>query len=230
MRIYGYLRASTKEQDAKRAKKSLEDFARAENKKISAWFIENESGATLQRPELFRLLDISNAGDVILVEQIDRISRLNTDDWEKLKFTIKQKNICIVSLDLPTSHQLIQHNDDEFTQRMVSAVNSMLLDMLAAISRKDYTDRRRRQSEGVKKARENGKYRGRQINHKLHENISILLQSGKSYSEIVTLLSCSRSTIAKISKNEQGKSLESESRAINDTNELKLERQHIDEI
>ena len=34
-------------------------------------------------------------------------------------------------------------NGDEFTGRMFDAINGMLLDMLAAIARKDYTDRRR---------------------------------------------------------------------------------------
>ena len=40
-RIYGYLRASTKEQDATRAKKSLEDFSQRSSQKVSGWFVEN---------------------------------------------------------------------------------------------------------------------------------------------------------------------------------------------
>jgi DNA invertase Pin-like site-specific DNA recombinase len=40
----------------------------------------------------------------------------------------------------------------------------MMLDMLAAVARKDYEDRRRRQSEGIAKAKKEGKYRGRPIN------------------------------------------------------------------
>jgi DNA invertase Pin-like site-specific DNA recombinase len=44
---------------------------------------------------------------------------------------------------------------------MLRAVNNMMLDMLAAIARKDYEDRRRRQMEGITAAREKGKYRGR---------------------------------------------------------------------
>lgn len=38
----------------------------------------------------------------------------------------------------------------------------MLLDMLAAIARKDYEDRRRRQAEGISKAKSEGKYRDRE--------------------------------------------------------------------
>ena len=56
-RVYGYLRASTKEQDANRAKDSLLHFAKDKNLNISCFFLENESGATLNRPELFRLLE-----------------------------------------------------------------------------------------------------------------------------------------------------------------------------
>ena len=84
-RLYAYLRASTKEQDADRAKQSLKAFAAEVDRDISAWFVENESGSTLKRPELFRLLDIAQKGDVLLVEQVDRISRLNSENWEILK-------------------------------------------------------------------------------------------------------------------------------------------------
>ena len=35
----------------------------------------------------------------------------------------------------------------------------MMLDMLAAVARKDYEDRRRRQAQGILKAEAQGKYR-----------------------------------------------------------------------
>ncbi len=91
---------------------------------ISAFFTENESGATLQSPELFRLLEIAQ----------------KDDDWDSLKSIIKAKGLRVVSLDLPTSHQFAVVND-EFTGRMLSA-----------IARKDDEDRRRRK-EGIIKAR-----------------------------------------------------------------------------
>ena len=75
-----------------------------------------------------------------------------------------------------------------------------MLDMLATVARKDYEDRRRRQSEGISKAKDSGKYKGRTINPKLHETIAALLSAGKSYTDIVNLLGCSRSTISKIRK------------------------------
>jgi DNA invertase Pin-like site-specific DNA recombinase len=199
-RIYGYLRASTKEQDANRAKRALESFAAVSGQVISGWFVENESGATLKRPELFRLLDIAKCGDILLVEQVDRISRLNTQDWELLKSLITGKGIMIVALDLPTSHQSMNANSDEFTQRMLTAINSMMLDMLAAVARKDYEDRRRRQSEGIAKARASGKYKGRPKNTALRRNIAALLRDGCSISEIVENLKCSNKTVIDVKK------------------------------
>ncbi|WP_239986598.1 MULTISPECIES: recombinase family protein [Arenibacter] len=199
MRVYGYLRASTKLQDAERAKNELKDFADKKGIKVSFWFTENETGSKLDRPELFRLLEITEPGDVLLVEQIDRISRLNAKDWETLKSVISDKGIKIVSLDLPTSHRLID-SSDEFTERMLSAINSMLLDMLAAVARKDYEDRRRRQAQGVQKAKQQGKYKGRPENIELQNKIEGLLRDGKSYNYIQNLLGCSRHTISKVNK------------------------------
>lgn len=198
-RVYAYLRASTADQDALRAKGQLVDFAKKHNLKISAYFIENESGATLKRPELFRLLDVAEESDVLLVEQVDRISRLNSKAWSLLKQQILVKGIQVVSLDLPTSHQFIKQND-EFMQRMLQAINAMMLDMLAAISRKDYEDRRKRQAQGVQKAKELGKYKGRPVNLILHSKIKELLLDGKSYTSIQRLLGCSRHTISKVKK------------------------------
>jgi len=199
MRVYGYLRASTKDQNAERAKLDLINFAKSKKIKISSWFTENESGTKLNRPELFRLLEIAESGDVLLVEQIDRISRLNTQDWETLKRIITSKGIRIVSLDLPTSHQFVT-TLDEFTNRMLDALNSMMLDMLAAIARKDYEDKRRRQAQGVQKAKKLGRYKGRPENMVLQSKIEGLLLDEKSYSYIQDLLGCSRHTISKVSK------------------------------
>ena len=56
MFIRAYLRASTSEQDASRARSALEAFAKVRGLRIAGRYIENESGAKLHRPELFRLL------------------------------------------------------------------------------------------------------------------------------------------------------------------------------
>jgi DNA invertase Pin-like site-specific DNA recombinase len=153
MFVRAYLRASTSDQDANRAHDQLQAFAAERGLTIAAWYVENESGAMLARPELFRLLGDAHPGDILLVEQVDRLSRLTAADWERLKAELTARRMRVVVLDLPTSWMMATNAGDEFTVRMFEAINGMLLDMLAAVARKDYVDRRRRQAQGQAKAK-----------------------------------------------------------------------------
>ena len=199
MFVRSYLRASTSEQNATRARAQLEDFAAERGLTIAASYVENESGAKLARPELFRLLADCRPGDVLLVEQVDRLSRLTEGDWRKLRTEIEAKQVRIVALDLPTSWSLATHAD-EFTGRMFGAINAMLLDVLAAVARKDYDDRRRRQTQGQAKAKADGVYRGRQEDRARNDGIAAMLRAGSSYSQIQAATGCGRATVAKIAK------------------------------
>jgi DNA invertase Pin-like site-specific DNA recombinase len=192
-----YLRASTDEQDASRAEAALEDFAAERSLKVVGTYRENESGAKLARPELFRLLADSKPGDVLLVEQVDRLSRLTDGDWQKLRAEIKARQIRVVALDLPTSWT-VGTATDEFSTRMFDAINGMMLDMLAAVARKDYEDRRRRQKEGQVKAKADGAYKGRAEDVKRNNGIAMMLANGMSWSKIQATTKCSRATVAKI--------------------------------
>jgi DNA invertase Pin-like site-specific DNA recombinase len=196
--VRAYLRASTDDQDANRARDQLKAFAAERGLEIVAWYTENESGAKLARPEMFRLLADAHDGDILLVEQVDRLSRLTEADWQKLKAELDSRHIRVVALDLPTSWMMAAKVVDEFTARMFEAINRMLLDMLAAVARKDYTDRRRRQAQGQDKAKMEGRYKGRQEDVKRNQEIAKMLASGTSWSSIQDATGCSRATIARI--------------------------------
>jgi DNA invertase Pin-like site-specific DNA recombinase len=198
--VRAYLRASTDEQDAARAKDQLRAFAAERGLEIVAWYTENESGAKLARPELFRLLADAHRGDILLVEQVDRLSRLTAADWETLKAELTAKHIRVVALDLPTSWMMATANRDEFTGRMFEAINGMLLDMLAAVARKDYDDRRRRQAQGQAKAKAAGLYKGRPEDTERNAGIAAMIEAGASWTSIQNATGCSRATIAKIAK------------------------------
>lgn len=202
MYIFGYLRASTSEQNAKRAQNALQNFVTDKGCRVAGWYLENESGASLQRPELLRLLDDAQDGDAILIEQIDRLTRLDEQSWLKLKEMLSKKSLKVISLDLPTSHlSLTSNNADDFTSSMLKAVNSMMLDMLAAIARKDYEDRRRRQAEGIHKAKVEGKYKGRKADKKLHEKIyQLRVVNRMSISDTANLTNVSERTVVRVVK------------------------------
>jgi DNA invertase Pin-like site-specific DNA recombinase len=194
-----YLRASTNEQDATRARAQLEAFAVERGLAIAATYVENESGSTLSCPELFRLLSDARPGDVLLIEQVDRLSRLTAADWQKLRTELDTRQVRVVAMDLPTSWMLAAPTDD-FTGRMFSAINGMMLDVLAAVARKDYEDRRRRQAQGQAKAKAEGRYRGRAEDTKRNDGIAAMLKAGLSYSQVQNATGASRATVAKIAK------------------------------
>jgi DNA invertase Pin-like site-specific DNA recombinase len=199
MNARAYLRASTDEQDAERAREQVDAFAAERGLPIVGKYVEHESGAKLARPELFRLLADSKPGDVLLVEQVDRLSRLTDSDWRKLRAELDARQVRVVALDLPTSWQLAAPGD-EFTARMFAALNAMMLDMLAAVARKDYEDRRGRQTQGIAKAKAAGAYRGRPEDTDRNAGIAGMLRSGMSWTAIQGATGCSRATIAKVAK------------------------------
>lgn len=188
MFIRGYLRASTQDQNAERARDQLISFATEQGQVVASWYVENASGANGDRPELQRLLSDAHPGDILLVEAIDRLSRLSSADWQQLRGKINSKGLRVVALDLPTSHAAINSNQaDDFTARVLDAVNAMMLDVLAAVARKDYVQRRERQAQGIAKARSEGKYKGRPKNMEKRRRIADLLQAGFSVRKTASL-------------------------------------------
>lgn len=75
----------------------LEQFVQERGYKIASYYRENISGTKLDRPELGRLLMDSHHSDILLVEQIDRLTRLSNSDWMTLKKQIEQHELRIVS-------------------------------------------------------------------------------------------------------------------------------------
>ncbi len=205
MRFYGYLRASTKEQDAGRASETLKHFASSLDIEITAIFIENESGAKLERPELIRLLEICAPGDAIVIESIDRLTRLTNSDWQTLKAVLSEKRIRVIASDVPTTHALVEAKD-EITGSIMNLINSLIVDLMAIFARKDYEQRRERQRQGVQKAKELGKYKGRPKDENRRKRIEQLLMSTKSdgskysWTDIQRLTGCSRGLIASVKK------------------------------
>ncbi len=202
--IRAYLRVSTVGQDVMRAKNEIEEFAQRYQQQIAAYYFEKFTGTSLDRPELNRMLEDAQQGDIILIESVDRISRLKSGDWQQLKHLIEAKGVSVVALDLPTSHVALKQSDsgDDFIQAVLKAVNGMLLDILAATARKDYDLRRKRTLEGIAKAKatDPAKYRGRRRNELLWSSIRKLLETSHTYTAIQSITGASRMTISSVAK------------------------------
>lgn len=201
MLVFAYLRASTAQQDATRAKNALQVFAVEHDHRIAGWFIENISGTKEQRPELLRLLEHSQPGDVMLIEQVDRLTRMNSEAWGRLKSSIKKHGLYIVSLDLPTSWQALTQTecDQGFHSQLLGVINELMLDILALTARKDFDDRKRRQTEGI--ARNKEKFKGRKADGSRHQAVIELRTLGKSISETMKLTGYSHAQVCRIWSN-----------------------------
>lgn len=151
MKAHIYLRASTKDQDANRAKLLLESFAAEHKLAIAGVYAENISGTKLDRPQLMNLLAAAESGDVLLVESVDRLSRLSQQDWESLKSTINSKGLRLVVADLPTSHTLIA--DQGIAGQIMHVINGMLIDLMATMARLDQEKRVERIRQGLENKR-----------------------------------------------------------------------------
>lgn len=145
-----YVRASTKDQDTERALVGLKEFVLSIEGDTKE-YVENESGTKFDRPVLNQLLDDSSNGDTLLVESVDRLSRLSQNDFEILKDRIKEKGLKLVIADLPTTHMRVNSNDN-ITNSILSLVNNMLMDLLATIARLDNDKRRERIKQGLERS------------------------------------------------------------------------------
>ena len=172
MTVRIYVRASTKEQDAERALDDLVMFSKKYGDKYVS-YVENHTGTKLERPELTKLLNESEQGDILLVESVDRLSRLTQKDFDILKERIKQKGLRLIVADLPTTHVTAS---DNMTGELMSVINSMLIDLLATMARLDNEKRKERIKQGL--ARSGYKPTGKKANDEKHKQILDLSEHG----------------------------------------------------
>lgn len=194
-----YLRASTKEQDAHRAEQLLRTFCQHNELTVIQTYVENFSGTKLNRPELNQLLSDSKQGEILLVESVDRLSRLPQQDWEKLKQFINEKGLRLVVVDLPTTHTLL--NSDDFTSSILMIINNMLLDLMATMARLDNEKRIERIKQGQERARAAGKrIGGRNKNAAIREKLMSYFNKGLKVDDIAKLVGCSVATVYRVKK------------------------------
>lgn len=194
MTVRIYVRASTKDQDAERALSDLINFSNEYGSEYVE-YVENESGTKLNRPILTRLLNESNSGDILLVESVDRLSRLEQSDFDILKQQIKSKGLRLVVADLPTTHVI----NSGMTGEILNVINSMLIDLLATMAKLDNDKRRERIKQGLE--RSGYKPTGKKANTAKHERIKQLLEAGNmTKDEIAKAVECGVATVYRVAK------------------------------
>ena len=141
MTVYGYARVSTIDQDLTVQQDALKaagcEIVRAE--KVSG---TSRAG----REELETLLEFLREGDTLMVTRVDRLAR-SIADLQDIVRLLKNKGV-----ELQATEQPIDTS---------TAAGKCFLDMLGVFSEFETNLRRERQMEGIAKAKEAGKYKGR---------------------------------------------------------------------
>lgn len=194
-RIYG--RVSTEEQDFGRQYR-LEEEARKQGYYVAKVYMEKASGTTTDRPKLNELIEDLQPGDVIIAENIDRISRLPLQDAERLINRIKDKGAVLAIPGLLDLSQLNMEGQSDMAKIYLNGLSDMLLKVSLLIARQDYETRRDRQQQGIGLAKQQGKYKGRRPDTNLHRNVYHLRSTGVSIAETAKLANCSPTTVKKI--------------------------------
>ncbi|USI88249.1 recombinase family protein (plasmid) [Acinetobacter johnsonii] len=194
MTVRIYVRASTKDQDATRALADLVAFSTSyDDNHVD--YVEHFSGTKLDRPVLAKLLKDAEQGDILLVESVDRLSRLSQDDFAILKQRIKDKGLRLVVADLPTTHTVSKG----MTGDILRVINHMLIDLLATMAKLDNDKRRERIKQGL--ANSGYKPTGKKANVAKHNRIRELAsQNNMTKEEIAKAVGVGVATVYRVLK------------------------------
>ena len=140
---------------------------------------------------------------MLLVESVDRLSRLSQADWDTLKATIKAKGLRLVVADLPTSHMHIEAKG--ITGQIMDVINNMLIDLMATMARLDQEKRVERIKQGLENKKvsdPNWKPAGKGRNAAKWAAVQSLMRKHPTMSadEIAKLAECGVATVYRIKK------------------------------
>lgn len=192
-----YLRVSTDDQSLERQSAVIEN-AKSAGYYVAAVYKEKASGARADRPELVRMINDLQPGEVVIAETIDRISRLPLNEAEKLIEAIRTKGAKLAIPGIIDLSELSEESEG-ISKIVLEAIQNMLLKLALQMARDDYELRRERQERGIELAKQDpSKYKGRKPDVKMHQRIIALKKAGNSISRTAELAGCSQSQVKRI--------------------------------
>jgi DNA invertase Pin-like site-specific DNA recombinase len=188
----GYARVSSTDQNLARQLKALQESG------CELIYEEKISGANMERPELQRMLQELQEGDVIVIMDLTRFSR-STRDLFNLLDQVHAKGASLKSIKdgwLDTSSQ--------------NPMSKFLLTVMAALAELERDQIKERQKEGIAIAKQNGVYKGRLKKYSdkhpgMQHALELALQRDKTVKEICEITKVSRSALYRELKNLEAK-------------------------
>ncbi len=178
----GYKRVSTLDQN----------LARQDLGKIDKSFEEKISGkSSADRPALIAMIEFAREGDEVLVHSIDRLAR-DLRDLQQIIQELNDKQVTVRFLSEGLSFSSDQ--DDAFAK--------LQLQMMGAFAEFERNIIRKRQAEGIAKAKRRGVYKGRQSSIDA-DAIKQRVAGGQGAIAIAKELGISRASVYRILKAEK---------------------------
>ena len=146
MALIFYARVSSKDQNLER------QLFRAKQVNADKVFEDKKSGKNIDRPGLKEMLNYIREGDTVEIVSLDRLSR-NYNDIKGLVQLFKEKKVKILVDDLPVTHTGNDLIDDFLLDMMIS--------LMSFVAENERQKIRERQKQGIERAKQKGKYRGR---------------------------------------------------------------------
>lgn len=174
----GYKRVSTEEQNTDR-----QELAGCE--KI---FEEKVSGASKERKALKDMVDWAREGDEVVVWSIDRLAR----DLRDLQDIIAQLLDKGVSVSFVSERLTFSADKDD-------AFSRLQLHLMGAFAEFERSIIRKRQAEGIAKAKAKGVYKGRKATIDAN-HIAMLKSQGLGASEIASRLGIDRASVYRVTQ------------------------------
>ena len=191
MATIGYARVSTTDQNLEA---QLEQLNAAGCTKI---YQEKVSGVKLDRPELATMLDYVREGDVVVCTKLDRIGR-STKHLLDIVEALQAKGVGFKALN-------------NASLDTTNATGKMMLTILAAVATFEREMMLERQREGIKIAKEEGRYKGRKPTAQAQANqVLELLQQNMTKQAIADKLKIGVASVYRIIKASGGSNFTSE--------------------
>ena len=164
MKIYGYVRVSSTDQNEDRQLIALREQG-VDEKNI---FIDKQSGKDFERPNYKKLVNKLKTGDLLYIISIDRLGRNYEEIQKQWRVLTKEIGIDICVLDMP---MLDTRNGKDI---MGTFIADLVLQILSFVAQSERENIKKRQAQGIAAAKAKGVKFGRS-EYPLPENLSKII-------------------------------------------------------
>lgn len=158
MKRYGYHRTSTREQHLDRGITEINAYCTAHNLEIEKIFTDQQTGKNFNRPRYTIMKeDVLRAGDELIITEVDRLGRNKQEILRELQY-YRDNQIRVKILELPTTLIDLSSMDNAMARMIMETINSMLIEIYAAMAQAEIEKKEKRQKEGIQAKKERGEW------------------------------------------------------------------------